>query len=192
MHAHGGAPSEPSLPVGQQDAPQSLAQFIDLDKAAALNADSHSYVKTILSPLQATANGILKSDDSVDEQLLIVIPFREAVKLRAISILATKDQTNDQQSAPKSIKIWSNQPNIQFDDVDSVAPTQQFELTAEQTSEGSHIPLKLVKFNNVHSITIFIADNQIGTPVTYVNRVDCIGSSIAGFDVANIKKIGEE
>eukprot|EP00163_Fabomonas_tropica_P002910 TRINITY_DN1236_c0_g1_i1.p2 TRINITY_DN1236_c0_g1~~TRINITY_DN1236_c0_g1_i1.p2 ORF type:complete len:143 (-),score=35.44 TRINITY_DN1236_c0_g1_i1:934-1362(-) len=126
---------------------------------------------------------LLKSD--CDEQLLLYIPFNEAVKLKDIRIKAPADG-----SGPKTVKLYINQPNLGFSDMEDIAPVQELELTEQQLNqEGPAIPLKFVKFQHVTSLTIFIENNHNDDEVTTVSRIQLYGQPIHGFNVAEIKKV---
>jgi hypothetical protein len=169
--------------VGSTDTIQSLVEYIDVNKVAALNNDTKTYIKSLLSsssPSITSSTGILLSDESVDEQLIMIIPFHENVKIKSIRLYANESQSNDTQSAPKKIRIYANQPNVTFTDVDHTSATQEFSLTEAQVYNGVDLPLKLVKFNNIQSIAIFLENNQHTTPVTYLNAIEFYGTPIAG------------
>lgn len=175
--------------AGQRESDINLVSQIDLNKSAALNNDTHTYIKTILN---GSASGLLTSDRDVDEQLILVIQFVESVKIKQLIIYANHELTNDRQSAAATIKLFVNSPNMDFNDCESNQATQSFTLDSAQLNTGQVCALKLVKFNNVQSITMYIPNNMNSTPVTYINRLDFIGSPIAGFNVAAIKKVGGE
>src|SRR5687768_11988470 len=86
-HSHGGSePVGPSAPPGQTDSMVDLSSIVDEGASQVLNADPKTYLRSILG----LGPGILRSDPSVDAELLLVVHFREAVKLRGIRILATE------------------------------------------------------------------------------------------------------
>ncbi len=61
----------------------------------------------------------------VDEQLLLTVPFSTHVKLRGLRLTAppaVEDAAEETASAPKEVRIYVNQPNMGFEDVDVVKP----------------------------------------------------------------------
>ena len=88
-----------------------------------------------------------------------------------------------------------NQVNtIGFDEVDVVNATEEIELT-EQDLQPLTKPrgLKFVKYQNVHKLTIFIADNQTADDVTEIKRVILYGTPIdATKDISELKKMGHD
>jgi hypothetical protein len=80
-----------------------------------------------------------------------------------------------------------NEPHIGFDDAEGKPSTQTVELTKAQLN-GTAIPLKFVKFQNVRSLQLFFPDNQDDTDITFINRITFNGVPVDKFDVAEIKK----
>ena len=72
--------------------------------------------------------------------------------MQAISIKA-----NELAHAPKLIKIAVNNPNIGFEDIESANEpqvAQVLELTEEQVTNGSPVPLRFVRFQAVSSLHV--------------------------------------
>lgn len=65
----------------------SLNDYIDYNKSAVTNATNDSYIKSILQ-----GSGHLKSDEDVDEQLLLFIAFTEKCKLRGIKVTVNENK----------------------------------------------------------------------------------------------------
>lgn len=66
----------------------------------------------------------VKSDESVDHQLLINIPFNQLVKIHHLVIRTNKDE-----SAPDVIKLYINHASLDFGQAETEAPTQVINLT---------------------------------------------------------------
>jgi len=58
-----------------------LSKYVNAGKVVCLNADKSTQPGSIVSGL-----GLLKSD--TDEQIIIVIPFTEKVKIRSVAVTA--------------------------------------------------------------------------------------------------------
>ena len=112
---------------------------------------------------------VLASD--TDEQLLLFVPFNQMVKLQGLVVSAPATG-----NAPKTVKLFANRPSMGFDEASSEAATQTIELTPEELAKGEVIPLKLVKFQNVRSLTIFFEDNQDDEESTHVAKISILGS----------------
>ncbi|PVF98844.1 DUF1000-domain-containing protein [Serendipita vermifera] len=150
----------------------SLLEFVDRPQINCLNEVSDHTLKSILAGhSRNTSDSYLESD--TDEQLLLNIPFNQAVRVRGIAI-----QSNDSSRAPKLIKIQVNNPNIGFEDVqDAIEPqvAQIIELTEELTSTGKMIPLRFVRFQSVLSLHIFVSSNQGDEDQTRIDSIDIFG-----------------
>ncbi|KAJ3173291.1 hypothetical protein HK101_011078 [Irineochytrium annulatum] len=164
-----------------------LGLHVDLDgyltknQVECLNQSEKHTVHSIFSK----DGSYLESD--VDEQIIIVIPFNQVVKLHSFSIEAPLDK------APKTIRTYVNRAvTLSFDDVDSVTETEKIELTEESYKEGTIIPLRFVKYQSVHSITIFVEvsvldpmlvltcakDNLTGADTSAITRLTLYGSPV--------------
>ncbi|KAI0101880.1 translation protein [Nemania sp. FL0031] len=131
----------------------SLYQHIRFDDVVTLNEAVRDSGKAIVKKTWAERlqpNPELVSD--ADEQLLINIPFTGQVKLH--SILLRTSQSN---SAPRTLCVFINRDDIDFDNVNSLKPTQKFDLS--QTSEIQELPVKRVLFGKVQRLTLFFVDN---------------------------------
>ena len=79
-----------------------------------------------------------------------------------------------------------------FDDTESFPPTQVLELSrSDFAADGSAtVALNFVKFQCVQSLTLFIADNQQGSDVTALARLQFVGMPIQATNVNDLKKQG--
>jgi hypothetical protein len=89
---------------------------------------------------------------SADEQLLMHVPFTGQVRLHSILI-----RTSDSDSSPKTLKVFVNQDDMDFEGASEMEPTQVLEVA--RTSEVQEIPVKRVKFNMTRSLALFFEDN---------------------------------
>jgi len=177
----------PAIAAGTKEPMVNLHDYIDLTKSTSLNNDAKTQLRSIL-----VGDGVLKSDADVDAQLLIFLTFKEAVKIRGFQFFVLDSPiSNAKESGPKVVKVWVDRSNLDFAEASQLAPTQQITINSKDL-EGSEKPTILVKYTNVHSLTIFIERNQRNSDVTILNRLGLIGCSITGMQVANIKKIEDE
>ncbi|CAG8509145.1 16899_t:CDS:2 [Funneliformis caledonium] len=126
-------------------------------------------------------NTYLESD--VDEQLLISVPFNQAVKIHSLKIVA-----KDIEHAPKTIKIYANRLNIGFDEVDSIKETQTLELDETHYEENAIISLRFVKFQCVTNISLFVQDNLGDEETTIIKELHFIGSPVETTKMEHLKK----
>ncbi|CAM9182484.1 unnamed protein product [Chrysoparadoxa australica] len=127
---------------------------------------------------------MLQSD--ADEQLLLHIGFNETVRLHSIDFRAPSNDT-----APLTVKLFTNKVSMGFSDAEDTTPTQVLELTPEDLAEGSVTLLKFVKFQRVSSLSIFVEDNN-GAETSCLSAIKFLGSTVASFNMNEFKKQGEE
>ncbi|KAJ3106151.1 Thioredoxin-like protein 1 [Phlyctochytrium planicorne] len=125
-----------------------LSSFITRNQVDCLNQSDKHTVKSIFTKDEQ----YLESD--CDEQLII-------------------------KNAPKSIRTFINQTStLSFDEVDSITETERLELTESSYAENALIPLRFVKYQSVHSITIFVENNLGGNDNTIIKQLILYGSPV--------------
>jgi hypothetical protein len=148
----------------------SLLPHITSQGLSCLNESSAHQLSSILGPNHGPrGSSYLESD--VDAELLITIPFREPVKLKAISIFSGVSP----EQAPKEIKLFINHNAMDFGDADSEAPAQEFDLKPEDV-KGGKLDLRFVRFQNVRSLHILVKSNQSDEETTRIDSIDVFGS----------------
>ncbi|CAG8567746.1 9581_t:CDS:2 [Cetraspora pellucida] len=120
-----------------------INEFITLNQVDCLNLKENHVAKSIFTK----DDTYIESD--VDEQLLISVPFNQAVRLHSIKLVA-----KDIEHAPKTIKLYANRINIGFDETDSTEETQLLQLALKDYEENVIIPLRFVKFQSVTNIIV--------------------------------------
>ena len=150
---------------------------------------------------------MLRSDASVDPQLLIKLSFREPIKLRGFKLLSTaaaaasstaasasvqsENPDGNTESAPKTVKLFVNSPNLSFADTDSTPPTECVVLAGEDVGGVREVKVKFVRYQNVTGLTVLVEDNMDDAEVTVIHRLELIGATIAGMNVNELKKVDE-
>jgi thioredoxin len=121
-----------------------LVSFLNKSGCECLN---ESLDHPLANCLQSGA-GFLESD--CDEQLIISLDFNQPVKLHSLKIKAPAG------NGPKNIRLFINHPRtLGFDEADSMEPAQMIELQAGDL-EGNVVPLRFVKFQNVHNFQVVL------------------------------------
>ncbi|KAL1919029.1 uncharacterized protein VTP21DRAFT_2410 [Calcarisporiella thermophila] len=157
-----------------------LTQYVTLNQLDCLNQQQDHSVRNIF----VRGPNYLESD--VDEQLIVVVPFNQAVRLHSIKFVGSGPQ------APKTVKLYVNRYTLGFDEAESVEPTQVLELTERDFQEDEVTPLRFVKFQNVNSIVLFIEDNQGDEETTKLEQLVFIGTPAEKVDIGNLKKLDEQ
>ncbi|KAF1923864.1 DUF1000-domain-containing protein [Didymella exigua CBS 183.55] len=89
---------------------------------------------------------------SADEQLLMLVPFTGQVRLHSILL-----RTSDSPAAPRTLKLFANADDMDFETASEKQPTQTLELA--RSSDVQEIAVKRVHFNNTRSLALFFEDN---------------------------------
>ena len=121
-----------------------------------------------------------QSDD--DEQLILTVPFRQIVNVTSVAIQGPADGT-----APKTVKIFVNKPNLSFDNCGKKA-TATLALTQAQVASGEVIELDFTQFQNVRVVSFFVDDNQGGGEVTNVSKIVVNGTPVHTTNMSELKK----
>ncbi|KAK4058505.1 hypothetical protein OIO90_000667 [Microbotryomycetes sp. JL221] len=160
----------------------SLNGSIDQSALQCLNEDA---AHTIRDLLKGGGDKWLESD--ADEQLLMHIPTQQSIKLRAIRFTTVASKIAQ---APKTVRIFVNAGAnpLSFDDAESLEPAQEIVLTEEQAKGAEAVQLRFVRFQNVNTLSIFVADNQGEEETTRIDRLDLLGAHIQGTDMSALKK----
>ena len=155
---------------------------------------ANSFLPSFHSPLprpptpqfQDNPHAPLRSD--CDAQLLISIPLREPIKMSGISFRAPAP--SGEVYGPKTVKLFVNQPHLDFAEAESSKPAAEITLKAQDIKNGTVQELKMVKFQSVSTVTVFICDNQGGSDKTCLSRISLLGSVQAGLDMKAFKAVG--
>lgn len=93
--------------------------------------------------------------------------FTAQIKLHAILI-----RTSPADCAPKTLNLFINQENLDFEAAEESDPVQTLELS--QTSDIQEIPVKRALFGKVQRLGLFFADN-FGDGDEEVTRISYLG-----------------
>lgn len=159
---------------------QSLNEYIDKTTLECLNQDQHHPVENAFR----SDDEELVSDIETDPQLLVKVQFKQAIKLSAIRILGNVEDG----SAPRSVKVFQNQPDIGFQEAEDGVALETFNLTEPQLNEGKDIAVRFVKFQNVNCIELFITDNY-GAEVTKIKQIQFLGVPTQSTNMADWKPV---
>ncbi|OJD11759.1 hypothetical protein AJ78_07532 [Emergomyces pasteurianus Ep9510] len=157
-----------------------LYQQIDFDNIVTFNeAESKSGAAIVKKTWAQRLDDKPELESDVDEQLLMYIPFAGQTKLHSLLLYSAPTP-----SAPKTIKLFRNRPDLDFSTAADLTPTQT--LSVPQTLTGPttdvlEIPLNRAQFNTTTSITLFFEENwsQGEEEVTRVSYVGFKGQHTA-------------
>lgn len=146
-----------------------------------LNESSTYPVKNILDK----SDSFLQSD--ADHQLLIKVIFRQPVKISGFRLTGVAEE-----SAPSTIRLFTNQPHIGFGEAEDSPSTQDFAVGPQEcnllAAKDVAIPVKFVKFQSVNNLEIFIGENG-GDELTKLKHLEIFGCPAEQSDIANWKPV---
>ena len=122
-----------------------------------------------------------------DPEVIVTVAFNQIVSLKSLSIHGKPGE--ETQSAPRTVKVFANKPNYQFDDCSNKKPTQKIVVgETECVFGGETIELDQTLFKNVRTITLFVETNQADASQTKIGKIQFFGTPVHTTDVACIKK----
>ena len=141
-------------------------------------------------------------ESDTDEQLMLFIPFQSTLKLHSVyitSILPSSEgEDNDDEAPmrPKTIHLHTNRSTVLgFDEADDMPPVQTIELKEsdwDKKSGTAKVELRYVKFQNISSLVIFVADGDGDGEKTKIDRIRLYGESGEKRAMGKLEKIGDE
>ena len=169
---------------------------MDLDRATCLNEEVRNSGRAILKlhEERLSATPSLQSPPD-DPELLLTIPFTEAVTCQSISIRSVGG--NNETAPPRVVKLFCDREQMDFVDARELEPAMKLELLppAHMPEAGTiDYPLRPAgRFQNISSLIVFVESNyddteEAGTEITYVGvkgkgtkmkraAVDCVYES---------------
>jgi thioredoxin len=160
------------------DGTMDLSSILNKTHSECLNAsEAHPLAQCL-----EKGSGFLESD--TDAQLIISLPFNQAVRVNALRIEAPSDGRG-----PRSLRLFINQPNTpDFDACEALTSVQDLVLKPDDLA-GKPIALKLAKFTNILNLVIYVRDNQGGAETTVIGRLSLIGSSMTTTNMNDFKRV---
>jgi hypothetical protein len=131
----------------------SLLGFIMLDSVRGLNEHASGMTRKVLKPAHCRHDqSIFVENEGDDAQLIIHIPFTCCVKITSIALAC-----GPYPEAPSSIKAFVNKEDIDFSNVDTIKPIQEWSIAPEY-ADGRVIsyPTRQSRFSNVDHLTLYI------------------------------------
>jgi hypothetical protein len=132
----------------------------------------------------AEGGGVCESD--ADEQLLLRVVFKSAVKIAQLRLDAPAEE---REKMPSSVRIFVNTTDLGFDEAEDLVPTQELALTPEALAADRAEKLNYVKFQYVSNITLFFPENH-GADTTMLSSLKLFGTPVIQCDMSNFKKQG--
>jgi hypothetical protein len=138
-------------------------------------------------------------ESDVDNQLMLYVPFMANLKVHTIQITSCTSGNQDDDEAPvrpKTIHVWTNrQHNLGFEEAEDIPATQTITLKPEDWDEATQtakLELRFVKFQNVYSLVLFVADAEGESEKTRIDRIRFIGETGEKREIGKLEKIGQD
>lgn len=140
-----------------------FTDLIDYRNSVALNASPDG--SSLSEIMEASPAKPMTSD--VDEQLLLKFTFKSSAALTQLRFRAGEE------AAPRKVKVYVNQENMDFQDADDLVPVLEKEL--EYTDNEASVKLSGPNFSRVGSLQIFLEDNHDDEEITTLARFGLVG-----------------
>ena len=138
-------------------------------------------------------------ESDTDEQLMLFIPFQSTIKLQSLHITSIPSSSEDDDEAPmrpKTIQFFTNRSTVLgFDEAEDTPATQKLELKDsdwDQKTGTAKVELRFVKFQNISSLVIFVADGEGDGEKTRIDRIRLFGETGETRKMGKLEKIGDE
>ncbi|KAF9276498.1 PITH domain-containing protein 1 [Mortierella alpina] len=170
-HAHGHGHGHDDHDHDHDESPdtdlvhESLYQKIDHDNVQCLNESEPYAGRSVIKPWHEKMDDAKFVESDADEQLIFKIPFTGLVKLKSISL-----RTDPGETAPRKMKAFINQDDLDFDNAESTVPTQEWDLVEDSYGQVAEYSTRVAKFSSIRSLTLFFSENFGGdtTKISFI------------------------
>lgn len=117
------------------------------------------------------------SSEEGESELLFTVPFTQPCDIGNLLII-------NESETPIEAKLYVNRPEIDFSDLETVAPTHQLSIPID--IHGSSIyPLSVTKFKNVENLAIYLNSKYGQVKVRYIGLRGRVLDTVKGIVDAN-------
>lgn len=143
-----------------------------------------------------TENKIDWVESDTDDQLMLFVPFNSTLKIHSLHITSLPSSSDEDVMRPRTLHLYTNRPhNLGFDEADGTDPEQIIELKPEDWNPKTGtatVETRLVKFQRVTSLVIFVVNGEGDGEKTRIDRVRIIGEAGEKREMGKLEKIGDE
>jgi len=170
-HGHGGGCASDAVHFDHGEAEQQYNMFtyIDRDKVNVLNEEIEGTGIQVFKAWDDRFDKSKSVTSDVDEEILFNVHFTANVKLSGITLIG-----EDGEMHPARLRIFKDQINMSFEDVNQGKPDQEMELKIDTEAKVDY-PLASIKFSNVHHLTLHFPRN-FGAEQTRIYYIGLRGS----------------
>lgn len=170
-----------------------------------LNLDGdHGDKRSVFAPEQPSAlaskgkapasSDWIESD--TDEQVMLFIPFQSTIKLHTLHVTSIPQPDNDDIVRPKTVHLYTNRSHVLgFDEAEDTPAAQTLVIGEKDWDAKTHtakLELRFVKFQNISSLTVFLADGDGNGEKMRVDRVRLFGESGEKRVMGKLEKVEHE
>lgn len=157
-HKHGPGCGCAGYELSNED--DNLWEVIDHDNIQCLNENNRESCRKIFRPTADLLNfGTELHSPEDDPELVLIIPFKEEVRVRCIQLVST----NNVSSHPETAGLYMNEENVSFDITDDL-PAQELNLSFGQTHNFPHnfceAEVNIKKFTNVQKLIVHLVSQE--------------------------------
>jgi len=142
----------------------------------------------------SNAKDFIESD--TDEQLMLFIPFQSTLKLHSLHITSLPPSDDGDATRPKTLKLYTNRSTVLgFDEAEDTLATQEIQIKKSDWNDSTGtaiVELRFVKFQNITSLVIFVADVEGDGEKTRIDRIRLFGERGEKRAMGKLEKIGDE
>ncbi|KAJ3833307.1 galactose-binding domain-like protein [Lentinula raphanica] len=143
-----------------------LWRYIDRDNVRGLNLSNPDSASETIKDWNLREDLERFADSSVDDQVIIHVPFLQNVRLRSVLLKLGTGET-----APSRLRIYANQPNIvNFSKAETTKAHFKIKLM-QDVPRVVEYPLRTAAFASINSVSLFISESLGGK----VSRIYYVG-----------------
>ena len=135
-------------------------------------------------------------ESDTDEQLMLFVPFQAALKLHTMDITSLPPSDDDAIMRPETLQLYTNRSTVLgFDEAEDTPATQTIHLQDsdwDAKTGTARVELRFVKFQNITSLVVFVAEGEGQGDKTRLDRIRLFGETGEKRAMGKLEKVGEE
>eukprot|EP00890_Picochlorum_soloecismus_P003370 jgi/Picsp_1/4033/NSC_01545-R1_protein len=132
-----------------------LNKYIDLSKTTCLNEAQPGSCKNIFRAWDQRLDPVESPLESEidDPEILLHVVFTGSIKLKALTVIGGSNGRS-----PEKLRLFANRDDLDFSVVRDMDPVQEWDLMENENGTIEY-PVKVSKFNGVHSLDLHFPSN---------------------------------
>ena len=161
-----GGPAAVGLVARSTPSDGDLMSEVDWPGVGVLNASESD-------PTEALRAGGVSSDADGSPEMLLLLPFMSPVKLQKLVL-----ESKSVDTAPKAVRLFANNPNLDMDDAAGGAATQEFgdiSWTTTANVATSTIELNFLKFQKLSFLAVYLKGDEDSDQPVSISKLGLFG-----------------